>query len=391
MKILIVSSYLPYPLYSGGHIRLFNIIKRLSKKHEITLVCEKRDYQTAEDRQEVEKICKRVITVSRKKQWSLKNILKSASSLHSFLITGHTSTEMKEKIVELLGETQFDLIHVETSYVMQNVPKTFLPIVLVEHNVEYLVYKRFAEKSGVYLRPLLYADIVKLAKEEKAFWKRATKLVAVSEREKEIMHADGVVPNGVDTQKFKVKSLKLKVEKKEKRILFIGDFKWIQNRDSARFIIRDVWPKVSKYEKIKLWIVGRDIPDDMKSLGDKNIIFDENASDTAQIFQKAFALLSPIRVGGGTSYKILEAMASGVPVITTDLGIEGLEVSDKKDILVADTAEEFARSLENLLKDKTLYETVAKNAREIVEKEYNWDTIVEKLEGVYDSAVKEEL
>src|SRR4030067_1900834 len=120
MKILIVSSYLPYPLFSGGAVRLFNLLKEISKENQITLICEKRDYQTENDVKELEKICKKVITVNRKKQWSVSNILKSVFSKNSFLVTGHTLPLMRKKIEEELNENKYDLIHVETFYVLQN-------------------------------------------------------------------------------------------------------------------------------------------------------------------------------------------------------------------------------------------------------------------------------
>src|SRR6266571_3410274 len=147
MKILMVSSYLPYPLLSGGQVRLYNLIKELSAKHEITLICEKREYQTEKDIKEVEKICKKVITVSRGKQWSLQNIIKSGVLRNSFLVIGHTHKAMQEKIAEELAEDKFDLIHVETFYVMQNIPQVNLPMVLVEHNIEYQVYQRFVDRA----------------------------------------------------------------------------------------------------------------------------------------------------------------------------------------------------------------------------------------------------
>src|SRR5664279_744412 len=129
MKILVISSYLPFPLFSGGQVRLYNLIKELSAKHEITLICERRPNQTSDDIAEVEKICKKVITVSRRKQWSFKNIVKSGISSHSFLVTGHTVDAMKKKITEELEQTAYDRIHVETFYVFQNIPITAVPIV----------------------------------------------------------------------------------------------------------------------------------------------------------------------------------------------------------------------------------------------------------------------
>ena len=159
MRILIVSSYLPFPLDSGGHVRLYNILKELSKNHKVTLICEKRSHQTLKDVEEVKVFCEEVITIHRKKQWTLENIGKAGLSTFPFLMTGHTLAEMKKKIVATLADRQFDLIHVETFYVMQNLPKTYLPVVLVEHNIEYKVYEKYANTSNILLRPLLFADI----------------------------------------------------------------------------------------------------------------------------------------------------------------------------------------------------------------------------------------
>ena len=219
MKILMVSSYLPYPLFSGGHIRLYNILKLLSEKHKITLICEKRDWQTEEDVLEIKKVCEHVETVERKKQWTVQNIIKTEFSLSPFLIVGHANKDMKKKIKKALEKENFDLIHIETFYVMQNMPKTDIPIVLVEHNIEYLVYQRFANMAPIFVQPLLFLDVLKLRYRERYFWQKATKLVVVSEAEKKFIKRKDValVPNGVDIEKFKVQSSKFKVKSSRKR------------------------------------------------------------------------------------------------------------------------------------------------------------------------------
>lgn len=390
MKILMVSSFLPYPLINGGNIRLYNLLKNLSKKYEVTLICEKREHQVDKDIKEVQKFCKKVITVNRKKQWTFSNILKSAFSLNPFLIIGHESSEMKKYISEELTKNNYDLIHVETFYVMQNLPKTNIPVVLVEHNVEYLVYKRFIDHSPFLLKPFLNWDILKMKIKEELFWRKANTLIVVSNTEKRIMNADAVVTNGVDIEKFKLQTSNLKFNQEEKRVLFIGDFKWIENKDTAKWIIEKIWPelKLKINSNLKLWIVGRNIPDNIKNLTkDPSVIFDENApEDTPLIYIQAHILLSPVRVGGGTSFKILEAMASGVPVVTTSLGAEG--ITNGKELLRANNVEEIVQSVEKLFKDRKYYENISKAARKLIEEKYDWKKITRELENVYDRTLK---
>lgn len=403
MKILIVSSYLPFPLYSGGHIRLYNLIKNLSKNHEITLICEKRDSQKEEDVKEVEKICKKVTVVKRRKQWTMGNILKTGFSKNPFLVVGHTNDQLKLAIQDELVREKYDLIHVETFYVYQNLPadrtglsKVNIPIVLAEHNIEYMVYQRYAKLANPFLKPLFYLDVLKLKKIEQAIWKKADKLIAVSAYDKRIMkRADAlVVPNGVDTDSFIFRSFQQVPS--EKRLLFIGDFNWIQNQDALEFILKEIWPnilaKISTFSKdinLKLWIVGKNIPQDLKNLAKaKNIILDEKSNQsTSLIFRQSYILLAPLRVAGGTSYKILEAFASGTAVVTTNLGIVGLEAKNGTHVLSGETPFELTDLVCNLLTDHSLYNKLTLNARKFVEEKYDWKKITKKLEEVYMSCI----
>lgn len=398
MKILVVSSFLPYPLFSGGHVRLYNLIKELSSSHEITLICEKRFKQTEKDIKEVEKICKKVIVVSRKRQWSARNLLKTAISSHSFLVTGHTSVEMKKVIEDELKKIKFDLIHVETYYIMQNLPATSIPIVLAEHNIEYKVYKKYVDQVSIVLKPILSLDIVKIKNEEEKFWKKADKLIAVSMEDSKVMYKAGItasiIANGVNTKKFTFLHKSKSKNQKEKKILFIGDFKWIQNRDTVQYIIEEIWPEIrnknkEQRTKIVLWIVGREIPQSIKDLSnDSDVIFDESKSalPTEKLFQDADILLAPIRVGGGTSYKILESMSCGTPVVATPLSAESLEAADNLNIMVGSTASELAEKTLELLSDKNLYDKVAKNGRKLIEENYTWKKIAKDLNKVYEEA-----
>lgn len=429
MKILLISSYLPYPLFSGGQVRLFNLIKELSRYHKITLICEKRDYQTDSDVKEIEKICEKVIAVKRRKQWGLQNILKTITSQHSFLTVGHTNEAMKVKIKEELDKNKFDLIHIETFYIAQNLFSVIarrndevistnngiathsaswriahndnIPIVLIEHNIEHLVYSRFVKNAPFLLRPFLALDVAKIKKEEEGFWKKVSKLIAVSNEDKEIMRLAGVdaeiVANGVDIDKFSYKNIQKAVIQKEKKILFIGDFKWIQNRDALSWIIRDIWPEIKRRtnlpagrQGIKLWVVGREIPDSIKNLtNDPDVLFDQKSSSrsTEEIFREAYALLAPIRVGGGTSYKILESLSVGTPVIITPLSAQSLGLRDSEEAMIGQSAHEIAEKTLTLIQSSNIYEKVSKKGRTLIEKNYTWKCIARILEEVYKSTV----
>lgn len=395
MKVLIVASYLPYPLFSGGHIRLYNILRELSNRHEITLVCEKRKHQTQEDIDAVRELCKDIFVVDRKKQWSPDVVVHTAISSLPFLLAGHNLPQMKKILAKLLREKTFDVIHVETFYVAQNLPQTTTPVVLIEHNIEYAVYQRFVDNAPFLLKPLLQIDVEKIKYWEKKAWSNATKVVGVSEIEARQIRQDAiVVPNGVNLTDFPYKAKVIKTN--TKTILFMGDFKWIQNRDSAAWILKEIWPKIEsriKSEKskinLKLWIVGKHIPQSLRQFASTTVVFDEDApSKTADIYKNTDILLSPIKVGGGTSYKILEAMASGVPVVTSPLGIEGLHAQSKKHALIGKTSDELVGATITLLKDVKLYESIRKNGRELIEKHYSWKQIGQQLEGVYNDAIK---
>ena len=139
---------------------------------------------------------------------------------------------------------------------------------------------------------------------------------------------------------------------------------------------------------IKLWVVGRNIPDSIRELtSDKNIIFDDKApKETEEIFRKSNLLLAPIQVGGGTSFKILEAMASGVPVVTTDLG-NAIGAKEDLEIVIANEAHDFIVKIKELFENKKFYETISQNARKLIEEKFNWQKIAGDLDSVYELVV----
>lgn len=177
-----LTPYLPYPLLTGGQTRSYNLIKRLSALgHEITLFCLVKNNDERQYVGELEKFCKEVKVFNRsKKPWTIKNILKTGFSFYPFLVVRNLAKGERDVIEEKLSKEKYDLIHAETFYVMPHIPKTNIPILLVEQTIEYLVYRHFADEFKLPLiKHLLYIDVAKMKYWELKYWKRAKRVVAM--------------------------------------------------------------------------------------------------------------------------------------------------------------------------------------------------------------------
>lgn len=390
MKLLMLTPYLPYPLLTGGQTRSYNLIKRLAALgHEITLFSLVKSDGERKYVGELEKFCKEVRVFNRsEKPWTLKNILRTGFSLYPFLVVRNWAKEEKSAIEQKIRTEKFDLIHAETFYVMPHIPQTDIPILLVEQTIEYLVYRHFADEFKLpFIKLFLYIDVLKMKYWELLYWKRAKSVVAMSEEDKKTMLNEvkelnvGIVPNGVDSEFF---GEKVAPKAKDPVVLYLGNFTWLQNREAVDILISKVWPKIKeKLSSAKLWIVGKDAEAFFANLKTDDIRVTE-VEDVRAAYQEASVLVAPIYGGGGTRYKNLESFASGLPVITTSIGIGGTDAVDGIEVIIRDDPADIAQAAVELLTDKTLYEKIAKNAKEMVKRKYDWEPIAEKLSGIYE-------
>lgn len=390
MKILMLTPYLPYPLLTGGQTRSYNLIKRLSGLgHKITLFCLVKTNSERDHVHELEKYCERVAVFNRsEKPWTLNNILETGFSVYPFLVIRNWAKGEKREIRKTLQAQDFDLIHAETFYVMPHIPKTKVPILLIEQTIEYLVYRHFADESkNIFLKPLLYIDVAKMKFWETKYWKKASRVVAMSSEDKDIMTSQvtnlkvDIVPNGVDINYF---GQKITERSKKPIVLYLGNFTWLQNREAVSILLEKVWPKIKeKLPNAKLWIIGKQAPLFFNDLRSSDIRVDE-VKDVRNVYQEASVLVAPIYGGGGTRYKNFEAFASGLPVVTTSIGIGGTRAVDGKEVIIRDTPEEIAKAAVELINDRTLYKKIAENARKLVKTQYDWDPIADRLSNIYE-------
>lgn len=390
-----LTPYLPYPPSIGGQLRSYHLIKRLSKRHEITLVCFTRDYNSPEQIEHMKKYCKEVIVFQRGKTWTLPNILRTGFSLYPFLINIYFSPEIKTRLEEIIQEGNFDLIHAETFYVLPFLPKTNLPTVLVEQTIMSRVFRHYVDHEAKWwLRPLLLIDVAKISFWERYYWQRADSLVAVSDEDAALMKAKTsgvdvkVVPNGVGEDFNALKP----ILHYNHKILYQGNYKWMQNWEAAHILATKTFPIIKKgIPDAQLIINGQFPTPDLKKLASDDILIQEHEDTDSEAVVRAYSqagiLVAPIYGPGGTRLKILAAMKSMIPVITTPLGAEGYGAVDGESIVVGKTPEDIAQKAIKVLKDKKLYTKIAKAARKIVDDHFSWDPIAIKLEKIYEETI----
>lgn len=395
MKILMLLPFLPIDQMSGGQTRWYHLIKFLSKNHKITVVSLIRGDKEKELSYlpQIEKYCEKIMVFDRPKSpWTLRNLFLTLVTFRPLVVMRNFSLEERKAITKELQENDYDMIHAETFYVMPHIPKTSVPIVLVDPTIEFSVYQHYVDNEVPFIFKFIYLfDVIKLKWWEKYYWRKADRVFAVSEEDKIIMQNElprvkvGIIPNGVDVRYFEEKKV---IRQKSPRILYHGDYKWMQNVEAVNILIKDVWPLIkTQIKNVKLWITGRSVPKDILEIAkkDKDIIVSESPKDNRDVFKTASVLVTPIMSPGGTRLKVLEAMASDLPVVSTPVGVAGLNIENGKHALVSKSVEDLADMTVKVLNDNELSNELAKNGKKFVAENFDWQSIVSNLDKVYNN------
>lgn len=390
MKILMLTPYLPYPLLSGGQIRTYNLLKKLGQKHQITLFALIKNEEEKQYVQELEKYCHKVKVFKRSERpFTFSNIIKTIFSSFPFLVIRNQAKGSLEAVSQEIAHNDYDLIHAETFYMMPHIPTCKIPIILVEQTIEYLGYQSYVKKLPILLRQLLSIDVRKIHRFEKHYWRKAKRLIVMSEEDREFIGKElskdkiDVVANGVDTKWFAAKNRQVNAQP---TILSVGTFKWLPNIEAVDFLVKEVWPLIKqKVPNARLLIVGNAPTKRVIAYGqnDPQITVMGRVEDIRDAFNQADVLLAPVFSGKGTRYKILEAMASGTPVVASKIAVEGLKIKNGEQVLQSNQATDLADLTVKVLNDKNLWKKLSKNGKEFVSKNYDWDLISSKLDKIY--------
>ena len=189
-----------------------------------------------------------------------------------------------------------------------------------------------------------------------------------------------IVPHGVDVEHFSFSD----PDREERSIVFVGNYLHYPNADAVLYFARVIWPQVKEQSpELKFTIVGQAPPPEIKRLeDDPAVVVTGRVADVTPYLKKSTIFICPVRLGGGFRGKILEAMAIGRPIVSTSLGAEGIPAQSGKNIILADTPEDFAQGIDRLLQDNHLYNQVSTLGRELVEDKYAWEKGVEVLEDI---------
>ena len=299
---------------------------------------------------------------------------------------------MREEIRRLLREERFDLVHLDMLPLGVFLDEIDVPVVLNQHNVESELLKRRCESIFNPVAKWYFTEQQRrLERFESHVVRKVTHVIACSEEDRVLLQSMApeqrirVVPNGVDTDFYQSR---IDQNEEQCNLAFVGGMNWFPNRDAVNWFDEAVVPELIKLEPdVWLDVVGKTI-DGMKILHEQQITMHGFVDDTRPYIEKSALVVVPIRIGGGTRLKVLEAMSMGKAIVSTAVGVEGIKVTHRQHVLIADTPEEFASSIAELQRNAKLRMELGTAARELVCDTYRWDIIGRSLLGVYKDAVE---
>lgn len=394
MKILFLTPHLPSPPTWGGARRMHGLISGLAVSHDVSVLSfvePNGDHEQAV--RATRQYCSEVVTIpngryelsgSRKRGLQLESLV-SPSSYERLV---YRRPAFQAALERMLGRGRYDIIAPAFPWMGYYSFPGDANVVLDEHNIEYDILRRTAAAETTLARRLYnYVEHAKVRREEQGIWRKVSGCSLASARDEGIVRRQhprlqtAVVPNGVDTRYFRPGSVPVE----PMTLVFFGALSYYPNTDGLLFFLRDVMPRIRRrYPSVRLLVVGPGAAQALAAWASENVVVTGLVDDVRPYLERAAVAIVPLRIGGGTRLKIVEAMAMGKAVISTRIGAEGLSVSDEKDILLADTAEEFAVGVCRLLSDTTLARRLGSAARRLVEDRYDWRISVRELERLYE-------
>ncbi|MGH2490350.1 MAG: glycosyltransferase [Candidatus Limnocylindria bacterium] len=396
LRILVVSHFVP-SRQSGGRVRLRGLLHGLAASHAVSLLAfVPPGGEDADTIEAARGYCDEVVIVPNERlgpTGSAKRALQlySLLSVKSYQRLKYDRPSLQAALDRMCARSRYDVVHVEGCYMAHYAFAPEAVVVLDEQNIEYDVQRRTAAVARSVPRKIFnYLDHLKLRLEEERSWRVVDACsVASAGDEATIRRAfssarTAVVPNAVDTEFFSPRG----GQPERGTVLFFGELGYYPNTDAVLFLLEDVMPLIkASNPSVRVVVVGPSAPPEIRRWASPDVLMTGRVEDIRPYLDRAHVVVVPLRIGGGTRLKILEAMAMGKPIVSTRLGAEGLAVTDQRDILLADGARAIADQVDRVLRDDQLAAELGAAAHRLVQASYDWRSSVRQLEDLYQRAI----
>ncbi len=394
MNILLVVSSLPYPEDSGMKIRNGAFIRELSKHHSVFLVALDRG-------EDIDRAVKALSPHTGKiflydgKRTQLRRALDMFRTVFSsipYVASSCYSRELSSTIPKIVSEHSIDIVQLQEIYMASNIccQELSVPVVLDMPNCESDLLFRIAHTTSHLVRKWFHRwQGFKMRRFERSVLKEVDSILSVSTndmallRERSFTTPLSLIPNGVNLLERESVTLP------SNRLIFTGSLHYPPNREGLLWFFRDIWPEIqSLHKEVTLDIIGRSPSLDLLAYASERVRFVTDCDDISVHYRNADIAIVPLLAGSGTRLKILESFAVGVPVVSTTCGAEGIEVTQSKDILLADTPQAFRSSILMLLEDREKAQGIADAAWNLVRAKYQWQDILKRALPVYEELTR---
>lgn len=403
MKILFLSQIVPYPPHGGVLQRGYNILREIGKNFEVHLLAFLHpdilpsQALIEESRQELGKFCTNIEYFH---LWPKKSLFHKyfafclgLFSKKPFSVLAHRSKLFQQRLAEILATGEIHIIHFDTIALAQYYNKKMsCPAVMTHHNIESrLMARRSKVEKNTLNKLYLHLQAKRLEQYEMTQSPKFDVNIMMSEIDAGALKQQvpsvitSVIPNGVDTKYFHPRP-----GHETPAVIYTGGMNMYANKDAVLYFLEKIWPLVKlKRPDATFFAVGQDPPTEIKniSLKDQSIQVTGYVDDIRPYVSKSAVYIVPLRVGGGTRLKVLDAMAMGKAIVSTSIGCEGIEITPGKNILLGDDPVMFAEKTIHLLQNSEKREYFGKAARKLVEEKYSWEIIGKKLQESYKKVV----
>ncbi len=396
MKILFLSITIPYPPTDGGRIRVMNLLKQIAKKNEVTLLALETEPTDREGVAYLHRLGVEVELVPHPPHLpplTVRTGIRALLKRKPITVARYDLPAFRQKLHSVLAERSFDLVHYEMLHAAQYVVETDIPSVLSQQNVDSHIWGRLCEQTWSPIRKLLFWWQKRtFARYERIMSPKFNVVTCVSEIDRDLLQQVcpdlniEVIPNGVDTSLYQPNH----AAEESATLIYTGSMDWYPNEDAVVYFADEIFPKIqSEHPDVQFYIVGKSPTEWVEQLaGLPGVIVTGRVDEIKPYIGRATVYVVPLRIGGGTRLKILEAAAMGKAVVSTQVGAEGLHLVDEEAIFIADDPSHFADAVNRLIADPALRRQIGEGARQHVEAEYDWQRIGERLHRLYESVVE---